>query len=275
MIHPPLLLTVAAVSSVAAAAATRYALRPRIFQAANWQGLTIPRGYGVSFPLAQSIAVLLWWIFHADVRSLILPALALWGMTGAGLMDDLSGQPAGGGFRGHLRTLVQERRVTAGLLKAVLGGIICLAVGLSLAARSETPGWFLVGLLDGLLLALAGNAVNLLDVRPARAVKGAIVMYLIGLIALPGAALPYLPILLCALLFLPADCRGRAMMGDAGAYPLGFAAALPFLSLLLPVKVIICCILVAFHLYCEVRSLTGAIERNRILNWVDNWWVTR
>jgi UDP-N-acetylmuramyl pentapeptide phosphotransferase/UDP-N-acetylglucosamine-1-phosphate transferase len=128
-------------------------------------------------------------------------------------------------------------------------------------------------LLGGLLLALFSNAVNLFDVRPGRAGKVAFVVYLVALAAVPRSALPYLPLLLAAALFFRSDCRGSLIMGDVGAYPLGFAIGLSLLQLSLPVKGALCCLLAAFHVYCEVRSVTVSIERNSILNWVDNLWV--
>ena len=274
MIPPPLLLPVAFGGSLAAAAATRPLLRLPLFSATNWRGLTIPRGYGISFPLAQTVAVAVWWILRQAVAPLTLPALALWAMAGAGLMDDLSADPSGGGFRRHLQALFREGRLSAGLLKALLGGVICLAVGFLPGGWGGTRAALTVGLLNGLLLALFSNTINLLDVRPGRAAKVAFAGYLVALVAVTGAAVGYLPVLLAAALFFLADCRGRVMLGDVGAYPLGFTLGMAFLSLSLPLKAALCCILGGFHLYCELGSVTRVIERNRILKWLDKLWVT-
>lgn len=266
---------VAICSSLVAAVVTRPLLRLGRFRAVNWRGAAIPRGYGISLPLAEGVAALLWWVCGNDISRLVIPLLGLFGMAGVGLMDDLSREPAGGGFRGHARVLLQERRVAVGLLKAILGGPICFAVGFGLAGVGGPGNHALVGVLNGLLLALLANGVNLLDVRPGRAGKAAFGGYLVALAAVPTSAMRYLPVMLASVLFLPADCKGRAMMGDTGAYPLGFALGLALLPLSSAPKAAICCVLVCFHLYCEVKSVTAAIERSRILKWMDSLWVEK
>src|SRR5262249_2132501 len=151
-----------------------------------------------------------------------------------GLADDLWGDRTAGGFRGHLRQLVEKGRVTTGLIKLAVGGGASLALGLWLAggaaplllrgvlepaapssasrpplpdlAPRPPPAWLggLEVLASALVIALCANTVNLLDLRPLRALKGfglgALLLTLfLALPALAGLRLPWVPGLLARL----------------------------------------------------------------------------
>ena len=96
-------------------------------------------------------------------RSEVLFAVLGFGFLG--LLDDLLGSGNDRGFRGHLRALTQGR-ITTGFVK-LLGGA---GVAVVLVA---TPG-FATGrrlIVDALLIALAANLGNLLDLAPGRTIK--------------------------------------------------------------------------------------------------------
>jgi UDP-N-acetylmuramyl pentapeptide phosphotransferase/UDP-N-acetylglucosamine-1-phosphate transferase len=129
---------------------------------------------------------------------------------GAGLVgaydDAVGGRDDAKGFRGHL-TALRQRRLTAGLVK--IAGIG--AVGL-VAAAGLRPRRPLDVLLGGAVVAGSANLVNLLDLRPGRALKvGAVLSVAVGQ---PGVGAA------CAAL-LPGDLGERTMLGDAGANALG------------------------------------------------------
>lgn len=139
-----------------------------------------------------------------------LPAAAA-GLAAAavGRYDDVAGarseQQFDKGLRGHAAAL-REGRVSAGVVKLVGIG----AAGLLSARLAGSRG--VDTLLDGALVAVAANLLNLLDLRPGRALK-------VGLLAAaavrePGPAG-------AALALLPADLAERTMLGDAGANGLG------------------------------------------------------
>jgi hypothetical protein len=111
-----------------------------------------------------------------------------------GLADDLWSGPARG-FRAHLRS-----GTTTGTLKLL--GI---------------PLWGLIrtrSVSGAILTGLAANAVNQLDTRPGRALKG----YLMGSLVLAGASRRGFTL---AVLLAPYDLREMVMLGDAGANALG------------------------------------------------------
>jgi UDP-GlcNAc:undecaprenyl-phosphate GlcNAc-1-phosphate transferase len=141
-------------------------------------------------------------------------AVAALGAGGLGAYDDLAGSGDRRGLRGHLGAL-QHGELTSGAVKIVGIG----ATGLVAAALAGRRGTGLV--LAGGVVAATANLVNLLDLRPGRALKAGLVLALLDgrrgddsarLAAVAAGA---------ALAVLPADLGERSMLGDAGANALG------------------------------------------------------
>jgi hypothetical protein len=130
----------------------------------------------------------------------------------------------------------------------------------------------LLAILNFLLLVLMTNFINLLDLRPGRALKGFLIMTLLfSFLTDYLFKILMLPILLMSLILLPVDLRGEAMLGDIGSNLLGSFLGLSLVfSLIFIYKLILVGILIAIHLYTEKFSLTDLILRNRILNYIDN-----
>jgi hypothetical protein len=147
-----------------------------------------------------------------------------------GRYDDMVGdrpEHQAKGFRGHLAAL-RKGRVTSGLLKIAGVGTAGLAASALLAAGrtataapgGSTPRRQVVDILLGAgVIAGTANLVNLLDLRPGRALKAGV---LLGapLTAGPTGGLVAGPVGAAAAL-LPADLDERVMLGDCGANALG------------------------------------------------------
>ena len=141
------------------------------------------------------------------------PATAVVGLAGGllGAYDDVAGatapQRGAKGLRGHVGAL-RQGRVTAGAVKLV-GLTVAGTLGVALLP-ARRPG--LEVLLGAGVVAGTANLVNLLDLRPGRALKAG----LAGALALrqPGVAA-------AVAVLLPDDLGERAMLGDAGANALG------------------------------------------------------
>jgi len=233
----------------------------------NYLGRTLPAAAGLLFPVV-GIFVLALIPIRSPLRPAALLTLAAFGALG--LLDDLFGaRSQARGLRGHLLALLHGR-LTTGMLKAIGGLVAGLAAGAILH-----PGRPALIAADALLIALSANLLNLLDLRPGRALKGFALLSLPAL-ALSPASVPLLgPLLAAGAVSAPPDLAGRTMMGDVGANTLGAALGLALASSLAPAEHLAAIILLlAFHLLCERLSLTALIARSRPLSYLDRLGTT-
>lgn len=184
-----------------------------------------------------------------------------------GLIDDIYGTREAGGFTGHIRLLLKGN-ISTGFMKAVIGGIIALGTG-SVIAQYNIAG----SMVNALLIALSANFINLMDLRPGRAVS-CFWVWMTALILFAGlSGFAWFSIII---LFVPAlwlsiqDRSARLMLGDAGSNVLGAALGMITAgSVDMAGKVIILVLLVCIHLYSEKYSISKSIDKNRILRRVD------
>lgn len=215
---------------------------------------------------------------------------------GAGLVDDAYGSGASKGFRGHLSALVRGRLTTGGL-KVLAIGMASLVASLSIApvARWGTGGTWTVAsvpdvLVAGAAIALTSNLLNLTDLRPGRALKAYTVLAVLGVLstgllfasAVTGVDLPQgsgrlLDMLALGVVVLGPvvavwrfDLGEVAMLGDAGANPMGVVAGL-LIVLGLPLWALLAyaAAVFALNLVSERVSFSRVIEANAILSRID------
>lgn len=182
-----------------------------------------------------------------------------------GVYDDVVGQrpeqKGDKGFRGHLGAL-RQRRVTSGLVKIAGVG---LAGVLAAGAVTRAP---LDRLVAGGVIAGTANLFNLLDLRPGRALKTAV---LLGGATVGGAhgALVAGPLGASAGL-LPDDLAERTMLGDGGANAIGAVLGLRLATAGGPVwRAGVLGVLTALTLASEKVSFTKVIESTPVLREVD------
>jgi len=185
-------------------------------------------------------------------------AVAGLGAAAVGAYDDAVGSGLAKGLRGHLGAL-RHGQVTSGTIKIVgIGACSVLASFLldgpaSRCRRRES-------LLGGAVVAVSANLLNLLDLRPGRALKaGAAAAILLGQPGPAGAAAA----------LMPADLAERTMLGDAGANALGavlgLALAQRYPSRRLPVLVALTAVTGA----SELVSYSRVIDAVAPLRWLD------
>lgn len=231
-----------------------------------------------------------WWLgldWH-EGGALILAAF--W-FGALGLIDDLSVGAMVKGWRGHFRAFFRERKITTGFVKAVGGGIGALVLAIWIASVTVPPSvpcfslqWLSLLALDTFLIGLCANTLNLLDVRPSRALKGFWLLTLIGVIVSRGDGwLALLPLWAGTLAYALADFRRQVMMGDSGANPLGACFGVWVLHHWMPTPPthwspalwLLLLAVVALQIYAERRSLTADIQRIPFLRWLDELGVKR
>lgn len=184
------------------------------------------------------------------------PAAAVAGLGAAavGAYDDLAGdQDAAKGFRGHAAAL-RRGRVTSGTAKVLgIGTAGLVASALLGGSRRDV-------LVGGAVVAGAANLLNLLDLRPGRALKAGAAAAL--LLRQPGPAA-------AALALLPADLNERTMLGDAGANGLGALLGLALLHRRPSRRVPALAVLVLATAASEAVSYSRVIDAVPPLRWVD------
>lgn len=210
-------------------------------------------------------------IFDLNLRasSQVAYSLVIWvlGVAFFGQLDDLLGDRSARGFTGHLRQ-IKRGRVTTGVLKALGSGALSLYVAV---AFSEIP---LLLILNALILVLTVNTFNLLDLRPGRALKVFLVIWLaLFATARDSQAWPFLGLFLGpAMLLLRIDLEERAMLGDVGSNVLGAVIGFSLvLSLGTAGKLAALVVLVVLQLLTEKYSISEAVERIGPLKRLDEW----
>jgi len=217
-----------------------------------------------------------------------LMSAAVW-FGSLGLLDDLALDTYPKGWRGHLRAFFRERKVTTGFVKLVGGGLGALLLSAWVVAVSEPTSMrplplqrLSLTVLGAVFIALSANTLNLLDVRPSRALKGFWALSAVGLLVSRGEGwLSLMPLLAGTFAYAPADFGRRAMMGDAGSNPLGACFGVWALnhwttpSGWSSAVWVLLAIFVATQIYAEKRSLTEDIKRVAFLRWLDELGVRK
>lgn len=191
------------------------------------EALTLLEGPALATATAAAVAVVPG--IPARVR-----AAGLVAVTGAGLLgavDDLAERGSSKGLRGHLGALARGELTTGGLKVLGIGGTGLLAAALALprtpgrgdraagAGRAASAGRAFDVVTAGAVVAGSANLVNLLDLRPGRALKVVLVTAPLfsgrrggGLAATAAGA---------AVALLREDLGEQAMLGDTGANAAG------------------------------------------------------
>jgi UDP-N-acetylmuramyl pentapeptide phosphotransferase/UDP-N-acetylglucosamine-1-phosphate transferase len=191
----------------------------------NFRGRTVTLAGGPALAAGATIGA----AFGARRPSVAAAAITAGAASGAvGLYDDLVGnrpEQKAKGFAGHLGAL-REGRVTSGLVKIAGVGTAALAASALLSSRrSWRPGRSnpMIDTADVLLgagvIAGTANLLNLLDLRPGRALKaGALIGAPLALGRGGGIAAGTLG---AGAALIKADLGEEIMLGDAGANALG------------------------------------------------------
>ncbi|MEW2385716.1 hypothetical protein AB0873_27000 [Micromonospora sp. NPDC047707] len=270
----------------AGAAVARYALREvrtspagPALERTNFRGRTVTLAAGPALAAGAAAAGAFGAASGAAGGAALVAGL---GAGAVGLYDDVVGarpeQKAAKGFAGHLAAL-REGRVTAGLVKIVgvgaagLGAAALLAADPTVARHRRRQRQGAVGrgvdvLLGAGVIAGTANLLNLLDLRPGRALKSGL---LVGAPLLPG---PQGGIAAgavgAAAGLLPADLGEDVMLGDSGANALGALLGVTLAARTGPVgRAGLLAVLAGLTAASEKVSFTQVIQRTPGLRELD------
>ncbi len=242
-------------------------LSVRRLTVSNYRGVEVKVVGGAA--LAGSVALIeaVGWTSGDDAGSTArigLLILAL-GFFLLGLADDLFGDRTRKGLAGHLKALGRGR-VTTGAVKAAGG----LAVAGLVSLWWDDSAW--LSIVDMLLIALSANLINLLDLRPGRASKAFLILWL-PLYAAPASSdFRELSAVLAGATaaWLYADLTERGMLGDSGANMLGAVLGAGVVLTAAPAgRIVVVAVLAGLTLASERWSFSSAIERLAPLRWLD------
>ena len=217
-----------------------------------------------------------------SARDGVALAVATTSATAFGLVDDLTEDREGTvrkGLRGHLGALARGEVTTGGLKVLGIGAGALVAAALSRphdrlpAGRGAAAAVRLADVAaDGALIAATANLVNLLDLRPGRALKAA------AIAAAPAAVLggrggaTSAAVLGAAVAELPDDLAERDMLGDSGANAVGAVLGTAAVQgCPRPVRLALLAGVVALTVASEKVSFTQVIARTPVLRELDAW----
>jgi len=263
---------VAVTAAIVAVAVRRWRARRPALVRTNYRGVAVPVILGDAVVAGSLAGLVLVASIELAIQAPLVIVLAVIAvvvvMWAVGAWDDRKGDERARGFRGHLGAL-RTRSLTGGVLKIAGGLVAGMIAAPLLPLRGAAPLAHVVETV--VLVGLTANAVNLFDRAPGRAGK---VTLLVGIpLALFGDPLWRLaatPVLGAVAGALRSDLREDAMLGDAGANPLGAVIGVGLVaSLDQPGRLTAITILLVLTLASEKWSFSRAIEATPPLRWLD------
>lgn len=233
----------------------------------NYKKDMIPVSMGIVFLPMLIINAIILAYFTTNFKDMLYIFIFLFGLVSmffAGILDDIIGNRDVSGLKGHFKSLLNGKLTTGGF-KALFGGFIGIVISISISKNIYDI------VINTLIIALSTNLMNLLDLRPGRAIKGYLVISTVLLFTLGGYTRNLLLLILPNVVaYFNQDLKAKAMMGDTGSNVLGISIGILFvMGYSLNVRLIWLAFLIFIHILTEKYSLTKIIENNKFLNFID------
>ena len=225
----------------------------------NYKKDMIPVSMGIVFLPMLIINAIILAYFTTNFKDMLHVSMFF-----AGILDDIIGNRDVSGLKGHFKSLLNGKLTTGGF-KALFGGFIGLVISIAISKNIYDI------VINTLIIALSTNLMNLLDLRPGRAIKGYLVISIVLLFTL-GEYTRNLLLLIFpnVIAYFNQDLKAKAMMGDTGSNVLGISIGILFvMGYSLKVRLIWLAFLIFIHILTEKYSLTKIIENNKFLNFID------
>lgn len=233
----------------------------------NYKKDMIPVSMGIVFLPMLIINAIILAYFTTNFKDMLHIFIFLFGLVSmffAGILDDIIGNRDVSGLKGHFKSLLNGKLTTGGF-KALFGGFIGFVISIAISKNIYDI------VINTLIIALSTNLMNLLDLRPGRAIKGYLLISIVLLFTL-GEYTRNLLLLIFpnVIAYFNQDLKAKAMMGDTGSNVLGISIGILFvMGYPLKVRLIWLAFLIFIHILTEKYSLTKIIENNKFLNFID------
>ncbi|MCA5893431.1 hypothetical protein LEP48_08710 [Isoptericola sp. NEAU-Y5] len=203
-------------------------------------------------------------------RTASATALATAGAGAFGLVDDLAEDASTRtkGLRGHLGALAQGRLTTGGLKVLGIGTTSLVAAAVGTRRTGGAVGHVADVAVNGALVAGTANLLNLLDLRPGRALKAAALLSAPAACGATGATTG--AVAGAGAVAATGDLAERDMLGDGGANALGALVGSQWaFGAPRPVRVAALAAVVGLTLASERVSFSAVIDATPWLRRVD------
>lgn len=233
----------------------------------NFRLEKIPTAMGLVFIFAQTITIgilEMFYDFNNSFNSVYLLGFTFIGLIG--LLDDLIGDKEVKGLKGHIKSFFKGTLTTGGI-KAFLGLFISLVVSSYISFN------IIEFIINGLIIGLFTNLINLFDLRPGRASKIFIIISILLLVFNINKDNNYIILSIYGILipYISLDFKAKVMMGDVGSNVLGYTLGIYcVVNCEMFSKIIILILLILVHLLAEKISFSKVIENNKFLKFVDD-----
>ena len=233
----------------------------------NYKKDMIPVSMGIVFLPMLIINAIILAYFTTNFKDMLHIFIFLFGLVSmffAGILDDIIGNRDVSGLKGHFKSLLNGKLTTGGF-KALFGGFIGLVISIAISKNIYDI------VINTLIIALSTNLMNLLDLRPGRAIKGYLLISIVLLFTLGEYTRNHLLLIFPNVIaYFNQDLKAKAMMGDTGSNVLGISIGILFvMGYPLKVRLIWLAFLIFIHILTEKYSLTKIIENNKFLNFID------
>lgn len=233
----------------------------------NYKQDMIPVSMGIVFvPMLVISSIVLAYIDRntEHMKYLFMFLFAALSMSFAGIMDDIIGNRNVSGLKGHFKSLFKGTLTTGGF-KALYGGFVGLLI--SVVLTNSIPEI----ILNTLIIALSTNLMNLMDLRPGRAIKVYLLIMIVMIFTLTGFNRTLMCLIVPSVIaYFNQDLKAKCMMGDAGSNVLGISIGIFMVyGYSINIKIAWLVFLIAIHILTEKYSLTKIIEKNKVLNFLD------
>jgi len=230
----------------------------------NYAGKQVVTGAGITF-LFPCMLGLLPFAWQEGAEAILGYLMVVVFMPLLGMIDDILGDGTVKGLKGHIKVFISGGFSTGGV-KAL--GAVIVAFFLSMQYRIGVVGQ----LLNIVIFPLFTNFINLLDLRPGRAIKAfGFFSVLLALITGLSSLWIFLPIIASLCVYFRGEMQEEYMMGDTGSNLLGGILGYYALKeLSIHAKFIFTAFLLLMHWAAEIYSFSKWFSTVPILRYIDH-----